>query len=104
MYLDIEKVRFGHRLRTEIEKPEEALYLDDAVAYYCNRLVENAIKFGLYDTIGEITIRIIAAKQDNQLVIRIENPFDPQTCTTQTGYRLRTELRTTEALSSLCEK
>jgi len=78
LYLDIEKVRFGHRLRTEIDKSEETLYLT-LPSLLLQPLVENAIKFGLYDTIGEITIRIITSAQDNQLIIRIENPFDPQT-------------------------
>ena len=84
LYLDIEKVRFGHRLRTEIEKSDEALFLM-MPSLLLQPLVENAIKFGLYDTIGEITIRIITAKQDNQLVIRIENPFDPQTSQPKQG-------------------
>ena len=84
LYLDIEKVRFGHRLKTEIEKPDETLYLM-MPSLLLQPLVENAIKFGLYDTIGEITIRIKSAKQDNQLVIRIENPFDPETSQPRQG-------------------
>ena len=84
LYLDIEKVRFGHRLRTEIEKSDEALFLM-MPSLLLQPLVENAIKFGLYDTIGEITIRIKAARQENQLVIRIENPFDPQTSQPKQG-------------------
>jgi len=84
LYLDIEKVRFGHRLRTEIDKQEDALYLM-LPSLLLQPLVENAIKFGLYDTIGDITIRIIAEKQDNQLVIRVENPFDPQTAQPKAG-------------------
>lgn len=84
LYLDIEKVRFGHRLRTEIERPEDALYLM-LPSLLLQPLVENAIKFGLYDTIGEITIRVAAHKQDNQLVIRVENPFDPQTAQPRAG-------------------
>ena len=84
LYLDIEKVRFGHRLRTEIEKPDDTLYLM-MPSLLLQPLVENAIKFGLYDTIGEITIRIKTAKKDNHLVIRIENPFDPQTSQPKQG-------------------
>ncbi len=84
LYLDIEMVRFGHRLKTVIEKPEEAMYLM-MPSLLLQPLVENAIKFGLYDTVGEITIRIMARKQDDQLVIRIENPFDPQTAQPRQG-------------------
>ena len=48
-------------------------------------IVENAIKFGLYDTVGEITIRIVTMKQDHHLVIRVENPFDPATSKPKSG-------------------
>ena len=84
LYLDIEKVRFGHRLKTVVERPDETLYLM-MPSLLLQPLVENAIKFGLYDTVGEITIRITARKQDDQLVIRIENPFDPQTSQPRQG-------------------
>ena len=84
LYLDIEKVRFGHRLKTEVERPEEAMYLM-MPSLLLQPLVENAIKFGLYDTVGDITIRIMARKQHDQLVIRIENPFDPQTALPRQG-------------------
>jgi len=84
LYLDIEKVRFGHRLKTEIERPDDTLNLM-LPSLLLQPLVENAIKFGLYDTIGEITIRIAAQKSDSHLVIRVENPFDPQTAQPRTG-------------------
>lgn len=84
LYLDIEKVRFGHRLKTEIERPDDTLILM-LPSLLLQPLVENAIKFGLYDTIGEITIRIAAQKSDSQLAITIENPFDPQTSQPRVG-------------------
>lgn len=76
LYLEIEKVRFGHRLRTEIECTESAMPLK-LPPLLLQPVVENAIKFGLYDTLGETTIRIKAAKIDNHLDITVENPFDP---------------------------
>ncbi len=84
LYLEIEKVRFGHRLRTEIQQDEatQTLVLPSLLL---QPLVENAIKFGLYDTIGEITIRIKTTLQDSQLAIQIENPFDPQTSKPKQG-------------------
>jgi len=42
-------------------------------------VVENAIKFGLYDTTGEVMISIRATKQDNYLEVTVQNPFDPET-------------------------
>lgn len=94
LYLEIEKVRFGHRLRTEVEQSPDtrALMLPSLLL---QPLVENAIKFGLYDTIGEITIRVNAIKTENQLIIRIENPYDPQTSQPRqgTGFGLKSVQR-----------
>jgi two-component system LytT family sensor kinase len=48
-------------------------------------IVENAIKFGLYDTIGDITIRIQARAKEHYLEIIVENPFDPETSQPKQG-------------------
>src|SRR5688572_26170423 len=84
LYLEIEKVRFGHRLKTEITKQDETKNLV-LPTLLLQPLVENAIKFGLYDTIGEITIKIDAKVNDSYLHIRVENPFDPETSQPKTG-------------------
>lgn len=88
LYLDIEKVRFGYRLKSEIttDDTSKACKLPPLLL---QPIVENAIKFGLYDTIGEITISIEASVEENQLVIRVRNPFDPQTSQPKgTGFGL----------------
>jgi LytS/YehU family sensor histidine kinase len=93
LYLDIEKVRFGHRLKTEINKADntENMALPSLLL---QPLVENAIKFGLYDTIGTITIRITAKTENNYLIIEIENPFDPSTTQPKgTGFGLNSVQR-----------
>ena len=84
LYLEIEKVRFGHRLKTEIEQDEQTnkMLLPSLLL---QPLVENAIKFGLYDTIGEITIRLEAKGVENHLYILIQNPFDPETSRPKSG-------------------
>ncbi|CAN5206654.1 hypothetical protein BH09BAC3_BH09BAC3_03590 [soil metagenome] len=84
LYLDIEKVRFGHRLNTVVEKGDDTLPLT-IPSLLLQPIVENAIKFGLYDTIGEITISISARKENNFLMIQVTNPFDPATATPQRG-------------------
>jgi sensor histidine kinase YesM len=76
LYLDIEKVRFGHRLRTVIHKPGKAFKLPPMIL---QPIVENAIKFGLYDTTGEVTIEISAEQSGNDLLITVKNPYDEQT-------------------------
>ena len=90
LYLDIEKVRFGHRLQTEISCDDKC---GSAVmpSMLLQPLVENAIKFGLYDTIGEVTVSIRSEMEDNYLVLMVQNPYDPQTSRPQkgTGFGLR---------------
>lgn len=78
LYLDIEKVRFGHRLKTEINV-EENIQQMELPSLILQPVVENAIKFGLYDTIGEVTISITAKKADETLVVTVQNPFDAET-------------------------
>lgn len=93
LYLDIEKVRFGYRLRSEIkaDEPAKACKLPPLLL---QPIVENAIKYGLYDTIGEITISIDARMEDNHLVISVSNPFDPTTSQPKgTGFGLNSIAR-----------
>ncbi len=78
LYLDIEKVRFGHRLQTEISYDDEALQYK-LPALLLQPVVENAIKFGLYDTVGDVLITLHATIENNYLNIRLQNPFDPET-------------------------
>jgi two-component system, LytTR family, sensor kinase len=84
LYLEIEKVRFGHRLQTEIIFDNDALQMK-LPALILQPVVENAIKFGLYDTTGDVLIRLTATLHDNRLAITVSNPFDPQTALPQTG-------------------
>jgi two-component system LytT family sensor kinase len=110
LYLDIEKVRFGNRLSTAIDVAEDIKELK-LPALLLQPIVENAIKFGLYDTTGETVIKLQAITKEGDLIIRVENPFDPATSSPKSGtgfglqsvqrrlYLLfaRTDLLTTEA-------
>ncbi|MEP6700113.1 MAG: histidine kinase [Bacteroidota bacterium] len=114
LYLDIEKVRFGNRLNTAIEVDESTQQLK-LPALLLQPIVENAIKFGLYDTIGETVIRLHAVKEENNLIISVSNPFDPETSSPKqgTGFGLksiqrrlyllfaRTDLLATEAKQNI---
>jgi two-component system, LytTR family, sensor kinase len=84
LYLDIEKVRFGHRLSTQINNETDGVKLL-LPAMLLQPVVENAIKFGLYDTTGDITISIEAFKDDGNLVLQVKNPFDPETASPKKG-------------------
>ncbi|MDE3213487.1 MAG: histidine kinase [Bacteroidota bacterium] len=78
LYLDIEKVRFGHRLQTEIRYPDEVLACK-IPSMLLQPVMENAIKFGLYDTTGEVRISLEALSEEGYLKIIVTNPFDPET-------------------------
>ena len=84
LYLDIEKVRFGNRLVTVIEVEENIKQLK-LPALLLQPIMENAIKFGLYDTTGETVIRLHAGKENDNLVIEVQNPFDPETSSPKQG-------------------
>ncbi|MFI5186504.1 MAG: sensor histidine kinase, partial [Chitinophagales bacterium] len=75
LYLEIEKVRFGYRLKTEMDISEESLSWK-IPSLLLQPLMENAIKFGLYGTTGEVTIALRAGIADKYLVIAVMNPFD----------------------------
>jgi LytS/YehU family sensor histidine kinase len=78
LYLEIEKVRFGHRLDVEINFEEATLgmYIPPLLL---QPIVENAIKFGLYDTVDEILISISSYMKEGLLHVKVENPFDSET-------------------------
>ena len=84
LYLQIEKVRFGHRLSTDITNK-----IGEAEAKMPSMLlqpiVENAIKFGLYDTTDEITISVNITMQNNLLRVSVSNPFDAETSSPKKG-------------------
>ena len=75
-YLAIESVRFGNRLKIEINKSGENWEMAKIPAFILQPILENAIKFGLYGNTGEVTIKIDILLQDKTLYIHIENPFD----------------------------
>ncbi|MFO7256557.1 MAG: histidine kinase [Bacteroidota bacterium] len=82
LYLDIEKIRFGHRLEVVTSFDQEVM--DWKIpTLVLQPLVENAIKFGLYGTTGSITISLDAHQVDELLEIRVTNPFSEDALTTK---------------------
>jgi len=75
-YLEVEQVRYGNRLRFEIEA--------DAGCERCivpslmlQPLVENAVKHGIAGLLQGGTIRLQSHCIDERLLIKIDNDFDP---------------------------
>ncbi|GAB2811608.1 sensor histidine kinase [Ferruginibacter profundus] len=84
LYLDIEKVRFGYRLQSKTDCEATALQMM-LPSMLLQPLVENAIKFGLYDTIGEVEILITAKNSNGMLEVTVQNPFDESTAMPMKG-------------------
>jgi len=77
LYLEIEKVRFGHRLEVETNFQEKSF--DWKIpTLLLQPIVENAIKFGLYGTTGKVSIKLDAVINDDSLQLSITNPFDQE--------------------------
>ncbi len=76
-YLEVERVRFGSRLRVEEQIQEECL--ECAIpALLLQPLVENAVKHGISGLVEGGTIHLTARRVDGDIAIRIENGFDPE--------------------------
>jgi two-component system, LytTR family, sensor kinase len=76
LYLEIEKVRFSHRLNTALNVDESCMKLK-LPSLLLQPLVENAIKHGLYGTTGGITITVSAWCESELLHLSVSNPFEP---------------------------
>jgi len=88
LYLDIEKVRFSHRLNIDVVIDEDSLPLC-LPGTLLQPIVENAIKFGLYNTSAPITISMHVKVEHQMLVIKVTNPYDPDMkATGGTGFGL----------------
>lgn len=72
LYLDIEAVRFPTRLKVDIAlSPSVSSW--PVPGLILQPLVENAIKHGVAQTTGEVTVRIMAQEEAGRLVITVEN-------------------------------
>ena len=94
-YVDIQKVRFGERLRVDVDIPAELL---GALVpnLLLQPLVENAIKHGISKRVAGGTVRVVGARQGARLSLSIYNDGSPLPVNwevTQTGVGLR-NLRT----------
>jgi hypothetical protein len=75
-YLDIERARFGARLRVEVAMPPEAGGCE-VPPLLLQPLVENAVRHGIAHELDGGTIRIAVERRDGELTIDITNPCAP---------------------------
>ncbi len=75
-YLDIEKVRFGMKLQYNFAISEICMDCEIPVMIL-QPLYENAVKHGVYESSGEVTIQTTARIVNGFLEINIINDFEP---------------------------
>jgi len=87
LYLDIEGVRFPHRLRAEYEIPPE---LEEMLVpgMILQPLVENSVKHAVAPTSGQVTITLAAREEYGRLVVTVSDngAQTPSTHAPKEGY------------------
>ena len=75
-YLDIEKIRFGKRLAFDLQgiEPCRELMVPGMIL---QPLVENAVKYGVHESIEESKIEINCSCNSTALIVEIKNAWDP---------------------------
>jgi len=75
-YLDVEQVRFGSRLRVEIDVDEDC---SDCLVppLVLQPLIENAVKHGIATMVEGGLIRVEGHVIDGSMEVSVENDFDP---------------------------
>jgi two-component system sensor histidine kinase AlgZ len=75
-YLDVEQVRFGSRLRVEIDVDEAC---SDCMVppLVLQPLIENAVKHGIATMVDGGLIRVEGHVADGLMAVSVENDFDP---------------------------
>ena len=87
-YLAIEKIRYGEKLRFNIEIPSETK--NELIPHFLLQpLVENAIKHGRKNPENDFLINLAFEKSEGQLRIRIEDNGVPFPDDIQAGYGLK---------------
>ncbi|MGD9928678.1 MAG: sensor histidine kinase [Mangrovibacterium sp.] len=76
-YLGIEKVRFGKKLLPVFEV-EEACLQARIPNMILQPLLENAIKYGVYEATSPVSIRVSCRPEQAYFHLTIENDYDPE--------------------------
>lgn len=74
-YLEIEKVRFGERLKVNMKKDEK---LDNwpVPNMILQPLYENVIKYGVNENLDEVRLDTLFSQENDCLVVRVKNNYD----------------------------
>ncbi len=75
-YLDIEKIRFGDRLIV-LENIDNQCMNKKLPGLILQPLIENAVKYGVYESIESTEIEIVTSCNAVALKVKIRNDYDP---------------------------
>lgn len=75
LYLDIEKIRFGDKFEIVEELSDECLKVKIPNMIF-QPLFENAIKYGVYESLDKIYIKVKCLRENNYMKFTVENNFD----------------------------
>ncbi len=80
LYLDIEKTRFGEKIiyHENIDKAALGIPVPSMIL---QPIFENAVKYGVYESLSPVNIRLTTRLESHTLNIIIENDFDPENIT-----------------------
>ncbi len=76
-YLDIEKIRFGKRLNVSYNLDEKC-FDKKLPSLILQPLIENAVKYGVYESIEQTDIEISSRCSDETLFVSIRNQYDAE--------------------------
>jgi hypothetical protein len=79
-YLDIEKIRFGKKLIVKQNIDQSCIHMK-LPGLILQPLIENAVKYGIYESIEKSVIEIAGSCNYASLSISISNAFDPDSIT-----------------------
>lgn len=75
LYLEIEKIRFGEKFELIEELSEQCLKVKIPNMIF-QPLFENAIKYGVYESLEKVLIKVKCLRENNYLKFTVENNFD----------------------------
>lgn len=75
LYLEIEKIRFSDKFQF-IENTRQGCLNVEVPNMIIQPLLENAMKYGVYESIEKVIIRLRCAIENNYLKLTVENNFD----------------------------
>lgn len=88
LYLDIENMRFGDKLNFEEFISEDALTIK-LPGMLLQPLIENAVKHGAYESLGQVKISLKILVENNFLKIRVANGYERAGNTSGRGIGLK---------------